>query len=285
MSAAADAAEGAERSPVNPQAFIDDFRAEAAEHLRTLDAQALVLERAPTDLRPVRAMFLAAHSIKGGAAMLELADVRNLAHALEDVLASLRDGKQELEAAGADLLFRAIDQLRVLLDRVATDGTGEDAQTLELVAALRRQAAGDGGVTPPAAPRAELPEVAAASTGPRVLLVEDSATVRLVETLLLQDAGFVVDGVGNGAVALKMTRSVGYALVIAGVESSGLTGLELAAALRDAGAGKRPAVLLTTLDERTLSHDGSDAVYAPKGTFADATMVTMAREAAGRGGL
>src|SRR5918912_949080 len=48
-------------------AFLDEFRAEAAEHLRTLDAQLLALERDPTATAPIRAMFISCHTIKGGA--------------------------------------------------------------------------------------------------------------------------------------------------------------------------------------------------------------------------
>ena len=48
-------------------AFLDDFRAEAADRVRELDAQLLALERDPSDPSPIREMFLAAHTIKGGA--------------------------------------------------------------------------------------------------------------------------------------------------------------------------------------------------------------------------
>src|SRR5437763_16392152 len=98
-------------------AFLDEFRAEASDYLRALDAQLLALEREPAAAEPIREMFIAAHTIKGGASMLGLAGVRELAHAgvrelahaLEDVLAQLRDQLRPLDAPTADLLFRAID--------------------------------------------------------------------------------------------------------------------------------------------------------------------------------
>ena len=71
---------------VDPMAFLGEFWAEATEYLNTFDEQLLRLERDPLDSQPVRAMFLAAHSIKGGAAMLGLIELRELSHALEDVL-------------------------------------------------------------------------------------------------------------------------------------------------------------------------------------------------------
>src|SRR5205807_1801865 len=93
----------------DPAAFMDDFRTEAGEHLRALDRHLLALERDPSDSQLIRQMFLSAHTIKGGAAMLEVADVRELAHALEDVLAQLRQSPRRLDPSTADLLFAAVD--------------------------------------------------------------------------------------------------------------------------------------------------------------------------------
>src|SRR5204862_2829922 len=97
-------------------AFLDEFQAEAGEHLRALDMRLLELERDPAGQQPVREMFLSAHTLKGGAAMLGLDGVRELAHAMEDVLAFLRDQRRPLDAATADLLFRVVDRLRELTE-------------------------------------------------------------------------------------------------------------------------------------------------------------------------
>jgi len=264
---------------VNPYAFIDEFRAEAAEHLRTLDAQLLVLERSPGDLRPVRTMFLAAHSIKGGAAMLELAEARELAHALEDVLGSLRDGVRPLDPGAADVLFRTIDRLRALVDQPRT-GLEVQPESAALVAELNSWSTGSAG-SAPAVVGAE-----PSARGARVLLVEDSATVRLTETILLEEAGFAVDAVGDGPEALRRAEAAAYALVVVGAQTSGLTSPDLAAALRDAaGAGPRPAVLVTTIDQRTIEEHPDAAGYAPIGSLADATLVQKARALVGQGGL
>ncbi len=95
--------------------FLDDFRTEALEHVRILDAQLLILEREPANLQPIRTMFASAHTIKGGAAMLELDRVRLLSHAMEDLLDELRGGRRKIDGNVADILFQAIDRLRVLL--------------------------------------------------------------------------------------------------------------------------------------------------------------------------
>ena len=160
---------------MNPHltSIIDEFRAEAAEHLDALNAQLLKLEREPTATEPIRAMFLSAHTIKGSAAMLDLADIRVLAHAMEDVLARLRDSAQALDAATADLLFQAIDTLRRLVGHAMPGLTTSDTAVTTLATTLRERAGGRAG---PGA--ADDPPREPASHRPRALLVEDSAPVK-----------------------------------------------------------------------------------------------------------
>src|SRR5438876_7080161 len=124
---------------MHPTDFLREFRAEAGEHLGALDALLLELERDPANPRPIREMFLSAHTIKGAAAMLGLDAVRDLAHAMEDVLASLRDGRQPLDSDTADLLFQVVDRLRERIER-PDPGSGDD--DAELIAALRRRVGG-----------------------------------------------------------------------------------------------------------------------------------------------
>ncbi len=78
---------------MDPSAFLNEFRQEASERLQALQEQLCRLEAGPGDLELVRQMFLAAHTIKANAAMVKLDRIRDLAHALEDVLVALRDGQ------------------------------------------------------------------------------------------------------------------------------------------------------------------------------------------------
>ncbi|HET8631276.1 MAG TPA: Hpt domain-containing protein [Thermomicrobiales bacterium] len=248
--------------------FLREFRAEALEHLATLDAQLLALERDPADPAPIRAMFIAAHTIKGGAAMLGLAAVGALAHALEDALARLRDGRRTLDAAGADLLFRALDALRALVDRPAGDDGAAEPSASGPAEELRSWAAD--------AP-APAPLVAAAPAGmPRALLAEDSATVRLLETMLLEEAGCAVDAVASGTEALALARANRYALVVAGLDLDGLSGLDLAAALRDL------PVVVTSGDDaperRRRALDAGARAFVPKGSLAAHALPAAVRD-------
>jgi chemotaxis protein histidine kinase CheA len=259
-------------------AYLDEFRAEAAEHLRALDTLLLQLERDPGDPRAVREMFLSAHTIKGGAAMLEIVSVRELAHALEDVLGVLRDRPDRFDSALADLLFRALDALRELLEQATPGGAGLSDGHAALAAELRDRAVVRARPTP--APSAPAPRIA--GERPRVLLVEDSATVRMLESMLLAEAGFEVDALADGREALARATAQPYSLLVTGVETRGLRGLELAGALRRHPAARALPIVVMSSDEnaehRRLAAEVGVQAYIRKGSLGQRRLVDTARE-------
>jgi len=101
--------------------FKDLFLEEAQGYIQSLNANLLAMEQSPSDMARVDAMFRAAHSLKGNAAMMGHVTLAELAHGVEDVLHKLRAGQWPLVPALADLLFSAIDQLQSLLEAIATD--------------------------------------------------------------------------------------------------------------------------------------------------------------------
>lgn len=247
-----------ELEPDELDAILEEFRSNTTELLRILSAQLLRLERDPHDSSPVREMFLCAHTIKGGAAMLGLAPIRDVTHAMEDVLGMLRDGGRLLEPGLADVLFRTLDVVRDLLnatgDAASLGATGD--QVTEALCAWV--------ANPPPVLQSERP---------RVLLVEDSATVRALEAILLSDAGFDVDAVRDGQEALAMARTRQYEVVVSGAETRGLRGIELASALRALSSTVSMPIILLSSDD-SLDHRqraaaaGVDAVVA-RGTYTD----------------
>jgi two-component system chemotaxis sensor kinase CheA len=100
-----------------PHDFVPLFAEEARMQLDALDAALHRLEDDAHDEPAIRAAFQAAHSIKGGAAMLDLRGTGQLMGAFEDLLAHLRAGRPHppgwLSAAfGArDRLIRQLDDL------------------------------------------------------------------------------------------------------------------------------------------------------------------------------
>jgi two-component system chemotaxis response regulator CheY len=196
--------------------------------------------------------------------MLGMGEVRELAHAMEDLLGALRARHQTLDPGGADLLFRGGDLLRALV----IGGPEPEAPAVvgaeQLVHELRRWQASDPAAG--ASPRSDQPAAAgdgssaagpgavagvhAESPQPRALVVEDSATVRLFETTLLAEAGFAVDSVDNAEEAFRRWLEHRYDFLVTGMEIRGMRGLDLVAAIRMAPGGKQAAVVVMSSNQR-----------------------------------
>lgn len=236
----------------DPTQYAEEFREEAAEHLRMLDAELLRLERNPSDPAPLREMLLAAHTIKGSAAMVTLNDAAELAHAIEDVLVYLRDEQRQLDRETADLLFQGVDLLRALVRDGTTDPSAPDPAGKALAAALRQriqvgaEMAALAGAQRPAATETSAQQL----IGPRILVVEDSTTVRMLVTMQLADAGYVVEASADGEQALATALAGTFDLVIASSQTRSLGGLDLAAALRATPAYRDVPIILLSSDER-----------------------------------
>lgn len=260
---------------VDLSALVEEYRAEAAEHLNALDTQLLRLDRDPANPAPIREMFLSAHTIKGAASLLEFGNTRALAHAVEDVLERLRESRAPAPREVIDLLFRAVDLLRVQVQRSAPGAASLDDATLALVESLRQQATARG-----ASPAVE----AAGADALRALIVEDSATVRMYETMLLTEAGFEVDAVAAGNQALDMALATPYQLVVTSVETRGLRGLDLAAVLRSQPFYRSVPIILMSSDDnpehRQRAAEIGVQAYIRKSAFGDRRLLETAREVA-----
>ena len=76
------------------------FVAEAREYLRTMNKAMVELESRPDDTDMVEVMFRACHTVKGMAGMMNLTPISETAHALEDLLNSVRERKIKPEGNG-----------------------------------------------------------------------------------------------------------------------------------------------------------------------------------------
>jgi chemotaxis protein histidine kinase CheA len=228
---------------VNLSEFLDEFQLEAGEKLDIIASQLLRLERDSGNPQPIREMFLAAHTIKGGAAMLRLTDVESLAHAIEDLLSSFRDQHRVLDGPTADLLFQSIDHLRNLVASASSESVGlePDARIASFAAQLRANADGSGRTPAPGT-------VEEQPLNRRALLVDDSPTVRELYRMLLEDAGFEVEAYEDGRTALASALAEAFVLVVSSLQNAGLGGFELAAALRANQAYRTVPIILTSAD-------------------------------------
>lgn len=118
--------------------MLDLFRMEAQAQARVLTDGLLRSERA-TDPAILEAMMRAAHSTKGAAAIVGMAPMVKLAHAMEDVFVAAQQGRLVLGADATDVLLGAVDLMRRLADLPETDlldGGPHAAQVAQQLAAL-----------------------------------------------------------------------------------------------------------------------------------------------------
>jgi len=115
------------------------FKVESDEHLQTLENGLLRLEADPKDTAIIEDLFRSAHSLKGAARMLGVADLETLAHHFEDQLSAARRGNRPISAEGADRLYHGLDAMRQLALEAST-GKGAPVDLAEVLARLRGDA-------------------------------------------------------------------------------------------------------------------------------------------------
>ncbi|MBN1577110.1 MAG: chemotaxis protein CheW [Chitinispirillaceae bacterium] len=107
--------------------FVDEFFAEAREQLLTAEEDVLALEQSGEhpDAETVNRLFRALHSIKGGAACVDLNGIKELAHAMENVVGLVREGSAAPTRAVTQLLLDGLDRLKTCIasadERLLTD--------------------------------------------------------------------------------------------------------------------------------------------------------------------
>ncbi|TWT33181.1 hybrid sensor histidine kinase/response regulator [Blastopirellula retiformator] len=131
--------------------LVAEFVIESNEHLASVESQLLAIEAAgeSVDVDLVNTVFRAIHSIKGAAGFLGLHNINDLSHSLENVLNKLRNLELVPNSAMIDVMLRASDQLRSMINNVEAS---DQEKIADAVKQLDDIAAG---VTPtPAAPAA-----------------------------------------------------------------------------------------------------------------------------------
>jgi len=85
---------------------------EVREHLETAQFTLVDLERDASNPETVNKIFRSFHTIKSSGAFLGLKNVEETAHAMEDLLVRVRDGKIAVTSELADVIFYGIGMLR-----------------------------------------------------------------------------------------------------------------------------------------------------------------------------
>jgi chemotaxis protein histidine kinase CheA len=107
------------------------FLMEGREHLETLEKGLVDLQSTMKDPENISEMFRAAHSVKGGAAMLGLDSIREVSHRLEDCFKILRDDPAPpVDQTSESLFLKGVDTLKDLLDLLEKGPREKEASQL-----------------------------------------------------------------------------------------------------------------------------------------------------------
>lgn len=111
----------------------------------------------------------------------------------------------------------------------------------------------------------------------RVLVVDDSITVREVERKLLESAGYEVETAVDGADGLNMLRSMPFDMLVTDVDMPRMNGLDLVKTIRqDSAMSAMPVLMVSYKDreeDRVRGLEAGADYYLTKGSFHDETLL------------
>lgn len=114
--------------PDQQQRIMGYFIEEAKDHLNTIEQGLLNLQSTIEDPEMINEVFRAAHSVKGGAAMLGLNGIQRVSHRLEDFFKVLKETPIRVDQKLENLFLKAFDALQELLGQLQGPfGLTEDA--------------------------------------------------------------------------------------------------------------------------------------------------------------
>jgi len=105
--------------PEQQQRIMGYFIEEAKDHLNTIEQGLLNLQTTIEDPELVNEVFRAAHSVKGGAAMLGLTSIQQTSHRLEDSFKVLKECSVKVDQQLESLFLRIFDTLQGLLEQLS----------------------------------------------------------------------------------------------------------------------------------------------------------------------
>ncbi len=110
------------------QRIMGYFIEEAKDHLNTIEQGLLSLQSTMEDREMLNEVFRAAHSVKGGAAMLGISSIQKTAHRLEDCIKVLQESPVKVDAQLESLFLRVFDTLQALIEQLQSPfGLTDDA--------------------------------------------------------------------------------------------------------------------------------------------------------------
>jgi two-component system chemotaxis sensor kinase CheA len=169
----------------NNEELLKDFFVEAEMQLELLEQNILVLENDPGNEDSIDEIFRAAHTLKGASATVQMTELSEFTHIVEDVLDDIRSGKLAIDETITDTLLNSIDIIKAMLE-ARSQGSVYEEDISQTENALRSYL---GGAKPAAAKTAKKPPKAEKKT-PSSVPASSGSTQSLSEydVLELQEA-------------------------------------------------------------------------------------------------
>ena len=112
--------------------LLNDFIIEAFEHINEIEVNILNLEQNPEDKAVVNAIFRPFHSIKGVAGFLNLEQIRDLAHCLENALDKVRNDELAVSASLIDVILDGADALKLMIGAIKDGLEGRAVEQIDV---------------------------------------------------------------------------------------------------------------------------------------------------------
>ena len=100
--------------PMNEE-LLDEFFAEAQLQVESMENSILTLEKKPGDKASLQELFRASHTLKGASAAVQMSEIADFTHELEDLLDTLRNGDALIRIKTIDILLSAVDVITLML--------------------------------------------------------------------------------------------------------------------------------------------------------------------------
>jgi two-component system chemotaxis sensor kinase CheA len=151
--------------PANDSDIVSEFLAESYENLDRLDRELVSLEKDPQNRDALAGVFRTIHTIKGTCGFLGFGKLEKVAHAGENLLSLLRDGRLILTPEITTVLLGMVDAIRQILAEIKTTGLEGNADYSGLLERLKLlQSSGAKPDAPSASPSAASPPAVAYSS-------------------------------------------------------------------------------------------------------------------------
>jgi two-component system chemotaxis sensor kinase CheA len=173
----------------------------------------------------------------------------------------------------ASLVFRPLPDLAPVTPVVAGASLDADGRPL-----LMLEPNGIVGI----AQRGGEPEPQVIAARPKLLVIDDSLTTRMLEQSILETAGYDVDLAISGEEGLERARNGDYALILVDVEMPGMDGFTFIEQIRrDSRLRTTPAILVTSRnmpEDKQRGREVGAQDYVVKGEFDEARLLDRIRQ-------